>query len=343
MLAEKIMQHETESPNRGAHSDVVRDDALQVRVGAIRDVAENIRCFELVDPDGGLLPRFTAGSHVDVHIAPALSRQYSLCNDPEEQHRYVIAVQREDSGRGGSRAMHELDVGRQLDISPPRNHFPLAERGARFHLLLAGGIGVTPMMAMIHELERREAPYLMHYCTRSPERTAFLDELAPRIEKGTVALHHDDGEAAKGLDIAATLNEYKVGTHLYACGPAGFLEAVNAAVKSWPQHVVHQEYFSAREMTEEEKAWDSKPFKIKLLGTGAVYDVPAGTSIAQVLQTNGCNVQTDCEEGYCGTCITRYVQGEPVHRDTVLDDNDREKYVMVCCARSREELLVLDL
>ncbi len=315
-----------------------------VKVNKVAREAEGILSFEFVHPGASDLAAFTAGAHIHVQLDDTLTRQYSLCNDPSERHRYVIAVLKEEEGRGGSRAMHEtIKEGQSLLISGPDNHFALAGREATFHLLLAGGIGVTPMMAMIEELERTGKPHLMHYCTRSPERTAFLDRLRPRIAAGTVVVHHDDGDPSKGLDIAATLADFKPGMHLYACGPTGFMNAVNASVGAWPPHAVHQEYFSAREMTEEEKAWDTKPFKVKIASTGDVIDVPANRSIVSVLSAHGIIVQTDCEEGFCGTCITHFIEGEPVHRDTVLDDADREDYVMICCARAKSEILVLDL
>lgn len=315
-----------------------------VKVNKIAREADGILSFEFVHPEAGDLTVFTAGSHIHVHLNDTLSRQYSLCNDPSERHRYVIAVLKEEDGRGGSVAMHEtIKEGQSLHISGPDNHFALAGREASFHLLLAGGIGVTPMMAMLEELERTGKPHLMHYCTRSSDRTAFLDRLQSRIAAGTVIVHHDDGDPSKGLDITATLGGFKPGMHLYACGPAGFMNAVNASTGAWPPHAVHQEYFSAREMTQEEKAWDSKPFKVKIASTGDVIDVPANRSIVSVLSAQGIVVQTNCEEGFCGTCITHFIEGEPVHRDTVLDEADREDYVMICCARAKSEILVLDL
>lgn len=340
MMTEQNHEVEGMSISGGAEKD---GTAIRVRISQIRQEADDILSFEFVRPGEGELPAFSAGSHIHVDIGEGLSRQYSLCNDPSETHRYVIAVLKEEESRGGSKAMHELKEGQEICISSPENHFELASRGASFHLLLAGGIGVTPMMAMIEELERRGASYLMHYCTRSPEKTAFFERLEPRIEQGTVVLHHDQGDSDNGLDITATLAEYEVGTHLYACGPPGFMQAVSSSVGAWPPHVVHREYFTGREMSEEEKAWDAKPFKVSILGTGEVFDIPAGRSIAAVLREHGINIQTDCEEGYCGTCLTHYVEGDPVHRDTVLDDSDREDYVMICCARSRSERLVLDL
>src|SRR5215472_2408192 len=162
-----------------------------LRVSNITREAQDIASFELLDPLGLELPPFTAGAHLDVRINDYIRRQYSLCNDPQERDRYVIAVLNEPAGRGGSRAMHEqIAVGSVLLVSTPRNRFPLAGREARVHLLLAGGIGVTPMLAMIAELERRTSPWHMHYCTRSPARTAFLDRLRPLIAAGKVELHH---------------------------------------------------------------------------------------------------------------------------------------------------------
>ena len=318
--------------------------AYPIKVNKITREADDIKSFEFVHPDGDDLTPFTAGAHIHVTVAPGLTRQYSLCNDPAERHRYVVAVLKEAQGRGGSAAMHEtVEEGQLLTISGPDNHFELAGREATFHLLLAGGIGVTPMMAMVEELERTDKPYQMHYCTRAAEKTAFLDRLQPLIEAGKVVLHHDGGDPAKGLDIAATLAGFEPGMHVYACGPAGFMNAVNASVGAWPPHAVHQEYFAARELTEEEKAWDAKPFKVKIASTGDVVEVPAGRSIVEMLRDHGVAVLSDCEEGYCGTCITHFIEGEPVHRDTVLDDADREDYVMICCARARSDMLVLDL
>jgi len=314
-----------------------------LRITRIQQEAESILSFELSHPDGIELPPFSAGAHIHVHIDDDLTRQYSLCNDPSETDRYVIAVLEEPDGRGGSQAMHALKEGQYVLVSGPDNHFPLAGRETKFHLLVAGGIGVTPMMAMIEELEKAGTPYRLHYCTRSPAQTAFLDRLKARIEVGTVVLHHDGGKPENGLDLADLLREYEVGTHVYACGPPGFMSAFNASVGAWPPHAVHQEYFTARELSEEEKAWDEQPFQVHLARSNKTLEVGAGESIVDSLREVGVEVQTECEDGYCGTCITRYLEGDPVHRDTVLDDDDREKYVMICCARSRSKKLVLDL
>lgn len=314
---------------------------LQVRVARISEEATGIRSYELRAPDGAELPAFTAGAHIEVHLASGLIRSYSLCGDPAERDRYVVAVLREDGGRGGSKEMHDsVREGDVLVISAPRNHFPLAGREARYHLLLAGGIGVTPMIAMIAELERRGAPWRLHYCTRNLERTAFRDILAPYIASGKVVLHHDNGDPAQSLDIKTLLTSFEIGTHLYYCGPPGFMRACAQGLEPWPPHAVHREFFGSAGI--ETDTSNDTPFEIKLRSTGQTLTVPAGKSIVAVLAEHGCNVDTDCSEGYCGTCITRYRAGMPEHRDTVLSEKERQTYVMVCCARAKG-LLELDL
>ncbi|MGD9925276.1 MAG: 2Fe-2S iron-sulfur cluster-binding protein [Pseudorhodoplanes sp.] len=319
---------------------------LDVRLVAVRYQADDIRSFELADPDGRQLPAFEAGSHVDLHLPGGLVRQYSLCNDPSERHRYVIAVLREQAGRGGSRHIFQhVDAGDLLRISQPRNNFPLATEGKK-HVLLAGGIGVTPMMAMVSELRRRSADFVLHYCTRSPERTAFRHELAPLVASGQVRFHHDGGDPAKGLDLAALLRERQPGTHVYYCGPPGFMSAARIACDHWPRELVHLEHFTSAtdgSLSPAEGTGADEEFQVQVKSTGAVYDVPRDKSITTVLREHGIDVETSCESGLCGTCRTRYLAGEPEHRDLVLDDAEKGEYVLICCARSKTPLLVLDI
>jgi ferredoxin-NADP reductase len=216
---------------------------MLLRVRSITYLTDRINGYELVDPDERALPCFAAGAHIAVRLGERLVRDFSLWNDPAERTRYCIAVLREPDGRG-SHQMHEnVRVGELLQASEPRNNFPLAT-DAEHHLLIAGGIGITPIMAMIAELRRRRADFLVHYCTRSPEETAFLDDLAVLAAQGRVHFYHDGGNPAKGLDIAATLREYRPGTHLYYCGPAGMMAAAAAASAHWPPEAVHCEYFT---------------------------------------------------------------------------------------------------
>src|SRR5215212_985435 len=205
---------------------------MQLRIRSITYLAEDINGYELVDPNGHDLPRFSAGAHIGVRLGAAdaggVWRDYSLWNDPAERRRYCIAVLREKLGEASRRIHDELRVGDPVEVSLPRNHFPLAPDAER-HLLLAGGIGITPVMAMIAELKRRRADFSLHYCTRSPERTAFRDELDLLAAMGRVVFHCDGGDPSKGLDIAALLRGRQPGTHLYYCGPAGLMATAAAA------------------------------------------------------------------------------------------------------------------
>lgn len=316
---------------------------LELRVRSVTWETDDILRYELVAPDGGALPRFSAGAHLDLHVAPGIIRQYSLCNDPAESARYVIAVLHEPDGRGGSRAVHQdLRAGSLVRVSEPRNHFPLIEAATR-HVLLAGGIGVTPMMAMVARLQDLEVDWHLHYCTRSLEKTAFAAVLAPLVEQGRVTLHHDAGDPSRGLNIAATLAEREPGTHLYYCGPKGFMAAVAQAAEHWPAAAVHCEYFSAPVAEVDAGERENTAFRVRIGRTGEELEVPADRSIVDVLREHGHYVDTSCEEGYCGTCLTPYLEGDPEHRDTVLDEDDRAHYVLICCARSRTPTLVLDL
>ena len=326
---------------------------LLVRVRSITYEGESINAYEVVDPQGRDLPPFEAGSHIDLYFRDQRVRQYSLCGDPHDRRRYVFAVQREPEGRGGSRAIFDrVHVGRILTISEPRNNFPLRPE-ARRHLLLAGGIGITPMLSMIHHLRRAGAEFVLHYCTRSPERTAFAEQLAPLVEDGRACIHWDGGDPSRGLDLAGTLRDYREGTHLYYCGPRGFMAAVAAASAHWPPGTTHCEYFTAP-AGESAAAPDAGAsgdmdgaigvgFQVRVARSGQTFDVPNDKSIVQVLREHGIDVPTSCESGLCGTCRTRYLEGQPEHRDYILDEKEKESEVLICCARSKSPLLVLDL
>jgi vanillate O-demethylase ferredoxin subunit len=312
---------------------------MQLRVRSITYLAEAISGYELVDPRGRDLPRFAPGAHVEVQ-AGGFVRRYSLWNDAAERRRYCIAVLREDASRGGSRYLHEhVRAGDLVEVSLPRNNFPL-DPAAEGHLLIAGGIGIAPIISMVTELRRRGAEFALHYCTRSPERTAFRRELAPLAAEGRLSFHHDGGDPARGLDIRAALREPRPGTHLYYCGPAPLMSAAAAAARHWPAGAVHCEYFTG---VPEPAAAEDQPFRVRLAKTGGDYEVRAGETIAEVLQRHGVPVRTSCELGYCGTCLTPYLAGEPDHRDHVLEENGRQRYVLICCSRAKSPVLVLDL
>jgi ferredoxin-NADP reductase len=319
---------------------------MRLRVRAITYLAEDINGYELVDPNGRDLPRFEAGAHIGVRLgepdAEAVWRDYSLWNDPAERRRYCIAVLREKLGEASRRLHQSVRVGDTVEVTLPRNHFPLVEDAER-HLLLAGGIGITPMMAMIPELKRRRADFRLYYCARSPERTAFREDLDLLAALGRAVFHYDGGDPAMGLDIAALLREKQPGTHLYYCGPAGMMEAAAAASAHWPPGTVHCEYFKGPGAAPPARLDEDKPFVVRLVRSGDEYQVPPGETILDILREQGIETRSSCELGYCGACLTRYVGGQPDHRDPILGDKARETHLLICCSRAKSDVLELDL
>lgn len=322
---------------------VTNASTLTVRVARKATEAVDICTFELVAVDGAPLPAFSAGSHVDVALPNGLTRQYSLCNDPLETHRYLIGVLRDAASRGGSQALHEqVQEGQVLQISAPRNHFGLAHEAGR-SLLLAGGIGVTPILCMAERLAMTSADFEMHYCTRSRERTAFYERITASAYAAQVQFHFDDGTANQRLDIGALLAEPKSGVHLYVCGPKGFMDAVltTARAQGWPESQLHYEFFGAEVAPSDSDA----SFEVKLASTGRIITVPRDKTVTQALAEAGVEVQTSCEQGVCGTCLTRVLEGEPDHKDQYLTPEEQaaNDQFTPCCSRAKTALLVLDL
>lgn len=315
---------------------------LSVRVHRKWHEADAICGFELVDPGGRALPRFTAGAHIDVQIGDGLVRQYSICNSPSEDQRYVIAVLHDANSKGGSRALHEVTrEGDRLAISPPRNHFPLVP--ARKSLLLAGGIGVTPILCMAEHLSATGAAFEMHYCTRSQRYTAFRERIADARFARQVQFHYDDGPAEQRLDLPSVLGAGGHGTHLYVCGPKGFIEAAVATARAqgYPENTLHREYFSAATPRPDANA----AFQIIMASTGSAYVVPHNKTIVEILRESGIKMETCCNEGVCGACLTTVLAGEPDHRDSFLSDEERTQgnQITPCCSRAKSNVLVLDL
>ncbi len=315
---------------------------LSVRVQRRLAEAEGICSFELVTTDGVPLPAFTAGAHIDVHLGASLIRQYSLCNDPAERHRYCIAVLREPQSRGGSLAVHEqVQEGQTLTISQPRNHFPLV--AAKRSLLIAGGIGITPIIAMARTLHAQRSEFSMHYCGRSASRMAFVEELKRSSFKDSVHIHADDGVGYQPFDVQAELCNPEPDTHLYVCGPGGFMNHVLDSAKSsgWTESQLHREFFAAAPI---DTSGDGS-FEMKLAKSGQSFQVPAKKTALEVLLAQGLDIPFSCESGVCGTCLTRVVEGKPDHKDSYLTDAERAvgDQFLPCCSRSKSPVLVLDL
>jgi vanillate O-demethylase ferredoxin subunit len=330
-------------PLEQASAPVMGSSTLAVRVAARCQEAEGICAFELVHPEGQDLPAFTAGAHIDVHLPNGLVRPYSLCNAPSERHRYLIAVLHEPASRGGSHAMHEeVAAGALLRISAPKNHFALAPQ-AEHSLLLAGGIGITPLLAMAEALTAAGASFELHVCARSRARAAFHARLAAADFSSRVLCHFDDGADAQKLDIGALLAGARPGTHLYVCGPKGFMDAVLGAARSggWDEARLHFEFF-----TGDIGASDADtPFQVQIASSGQIIDVSSSQTVTEALADAGVVVETSCEQGVCGTCLTRVLVGDPDHRDLFLTpaEKQRKDQMLPCCSRSHSPLLVLDL
>lgn len=316
---------------------------LSLRVASIEAITPRIRLLELVAAEGGELPRFEAGAHIDIDIPQVDGRSYSLLNSPAERHRYRIAVLRELVGRGGSAWMHDkVKVGDVLSAAPPSNNFPLS-KVAESHLLIAGGIGITPMMSMIAQLEAEGAQFSLHYCAQSPTQAAFIDELRDRLGE-RLNLYFDGGDPANGLGIAALLKSKPPGGHAYVCGPRGMIQAVREATGHWPNGTVHWELFGGDEADTAPRVSDTA-FEIELAKSGQVLNVPANRKIIDVLRDAGIKVKTLCKDGVCGTCKTRVLSGAVEHRDEVLTKKEQANFMQVCVSRAKagETRLILDL
>jgi vanillate O-demethylase ferredoxin subunit len=317
------------------------EDSLDVIVLSRTEAATDIVALELAAADGGALPPFDAGAHVDVHVAPGIVRQYSLCNDPVERHRYRLGILLDPSSRGGSAEIHRaFAAGQRIRISQPRCHFQLAARAAR-SILVAGGIGITPLLAMAHKLQAEGADFTLHYCTRSRERTAFAQELAASGFAAKVRLHHDDGPAEQRFRLDADLPPADSGTHLYVCGPGGFIKFVTEGARQagWDAANVHVEHFGAEVST----AGDT--FTVVAANSGVTVQVGAGQTVAQALMAAGVDVPLSCEQGVCGSCLTRVIEGTPDQRDLYQTDDEKaaNTHMTPCCSRSLSARLVLEI
>lgn len=315
-------------------------ETLVLQVARAEHVAIDVRLFELRSPTGAELPAFTAGSHIKVRTPAGAVRKYSLCNDPAERNRYVIAVKRDPGGRGGSVSLvDDVRVGDALAVSGPDNAFALDAR-ARSFVFIAGGIGITPILAMIRALEAdRIKTWTLYYLGRTPETTPFLDLFAGPGLAERVHLHFDDGDPAKAFDPWPVL-EKPSKAHLYCCGPRALMDAVRDMTGHWSAGNVHFESFvdgTAMALP------DDRAFVVRLARSGAAIAVPAGTTILEALRAAGHRVPSSCESGTCGSCRTVLLEGEAEHRDLVLAPDEQATSIMVCVSRARSAQLVLDL
>jgi ferredoxin-NADP reductase len=321
---------------------IVTAALLDVTIGEVRHEAIDVVSFELLPQAGASLPSFAAGAHVDVHLPAQMVRSYSLLNDQCERHRYVIAVRKETAGRGGSQYMHDrLAAGCRLTISPPKNHFPLVEDGSPV-VLIAGGIGITPIWSMVRRLEALGNDWMLHYCARSSRHAAFHDDLVRlnREEHMRVHFHFDGGVPEQMTSVGSLIAQIRSDTHLYCCGPAGMMTAFSEATAGWPANQIHTEYFSG---AEHEKAQGG--FEVELARSGLTLSIARDQSILDAVIAAGLDAPYSCKEGVCGNCETSVIAGIPDHRDLVLTEQERAggRTMMICCSGCMGDRLVLDL
>lgn len=315
---------------------------MELVVRSVKPVAQDIVELELASPTGEPLPAFAAGAHVDLSLSAGLLRSYSLVNPQEDRSRYVVAVQKEAASRGGSRHVHEqLRVGSMVETSAPRNNFALVE-DASLVVLIAGGIGITPLWCMVQRLEALGRPWQLVYAARSRARCAYLAEIEALATNapGRVRVHIDEEQGGRPLDLAGVVAQVPADAHLYCCGPAPLLKAFEQATAQRPAARVHVEYFAATQA-----AATDGGFEVQLARSGRTVRVEPGRSILQTLLACGLDVTHACQEGVCGACQTTVLAGEPDHRDSYLSPQERKsgKTILLCCSGSRTPALVLDL
>lgn len=311
-----------------------------LRVARKQTIARDIHLLELRHPAGAHLPPFTAGAHLPIQVPGGAMRQYSLCNDPQETDRYQIAVKREENGRGGSRRLvDEVAEGGTLMAGAPENLFALSDKAKSF-VLVAGGIGITPMMAMVRHLQAEGLrKFKLYYFSRDPEGAAFLDELAADDLAGQVVVHHDHGDPSHSYDLWKIFEKVASGTHVYCCGPKGLMDSVRDMTGHWPDTAIHFESFGA----DTKPHADDKPFEVLLQRSGQRVEVAATQTILDALRAVQMSVPSSCESGTCGSCKVRLLEGEADHRDLVLLPEEKADHLMVCVSRAKGNCLVLDL
>lgn len=302
-----------------------------------RELQGDVVRLTLEHPDGLTLPAFSAGAHIDLHLPGDLIRPYSLCSDPHERHHYQLGVLKDSQSKGGSLAAHALHEGDVIQASEPRNLFTLAQQGSH-SLLIGGGIGITPMLAMAAELHSAGRSFTLHYCARSRHQAAFMPQLEVCAYAPQVHLHFSDEQR---INLDAVLCDVPNGTHVYTCGPARLMDAVSEQAKAhgYSPEQIHQECFSAEVET------SGQPFEVVAAASGITVQVAANQTIVEALALAGLKVCVSCKQGICGSCLTNVLEGEPDHRDHYLTDEEKADcdQILLCCSRAKSARLIIDL
>ncbi|MGB6103782.1 MAG: PDR/VanB family oxidoreductase [Pusillimonas sp.] len=314
-------------------------ERLKLTIDSIAIEAQDIAVLRLFNANGAPAPNFSAGSHIDLHLDNGLTRSYSLLNPSEDGRVLTIAVQREPASRGGSVFVHDsLKAGDSIYASTPRNNFELNEQ-APYSILIAGGIGVTPLIAMAHRLEQLNKPWRLYYCARNRHH-ALINRLpnAPQ----NIIFNFDQEPGSTLLDIKSVMDSADENTHFYCCGPISMMQAFLRSGGQKPPEFLHVEYFSAQQV---QQAGPSRDFEVVLAKSGRTLTVGRDTTILEALIDDGFELSYSCMEGVCGSCETEVLEGEPDHRDLILSAADRKsgRTMMICCSGSKTPRLVLNL
>lgn len=313
------------------------EHVAELLVQSREQVADDVVALTLVHPDGEQLPPWTPGAHVDLLLTDDLLRQYSLCGSPEDRSRWRVAVLREPAGRGGSAHVHDaVPAGARVRVRGPRNHFPLLE--APSYVFVGGGVGITPLLAMVAHAQARGADWSLLYGGRRRSSMAFVDELSAHGERLRTWPEDEKGL----LPLVEVLGTPRPGTLVYACGPEGLLQAVEQHCATWPSGSLHLERFAPKPLADTGPA---TTFEVVCERSGQTLQVPPDRSILEVAEQAGIHVLSSCQEGVCGTCETAVVEGVPDHRDSLLSQEERDAndYMMICVSRCAGDRLVLDL
>jgi vanillate O-demethylase ferredoxin subunit len=321
----------------------VKSTWLEAKVESAREVASDILSLEFVPADNTNWPAFTAGSHIDVRVGDIGARQYSLCNSPADENRYLIAVKHDPEGSGGSHYIHTaVKPGDLIQLSAPRNNFPL-QTDFSDYLLIAGGIGVTPLLAMAHELYSSGRSFTLNICARSAQSIAFHESLDTFPFADRIVTHVANSQVARRLDPTTDIGQYNPGRGLYLCGPTGFMAWVMREARrlSWPTEAVFSETFVPPEVDNAENT----RFEVELAHSGRVLTIEPNESLLDILNANACPVICSCTQGICGSCMTPVLDGIPDHRDAVMTDAERaaNDQMTVCVSRAKSARIVLDL
>ena len=309
-----------------------RIHSVTTEIVSIEDDVNNIKIFTLSDPDGWPLPSFMPGAHLDIYLPSGLIRQYSLCSDPNNKTQYMIAVQMEIQGRGGSSEMHNLSEGMILPVSLPRNHFSLGD--AKRHIFIAGGIGITPFLSMLPDLISKEIDWELHICAKFGEKISCQSLLKKYEKEPNIYKYISHG--GNRLSIEKVISKIKSDEHLYCCGPSSMINDANINGKALGDRL-HFEKFGIDEHLED------AAYQVVLKKSGSVVKVTKGQTMLGALRVAGFDVPASCEGGICLECKTRFLAGTPIHRDLVMQPSDRKEFITPCVSSCSSESIELDL